>query len=180
MRLSDIRDLPVIDSRAARRVGTVASVSIDPTLNQVALFWVTLTSTGEAAAIPRSLVRRVGSHAVMLKEGLRTMPATDAAGAGHIDLETLVGLEVVGENGDRLGSLSDAQVDPDTLRIECYEMAVAALERWFGGGGRIQAETVLACSSELMVVRTLGAPLAEDATQPGLQPVPGEGTAPTS
>ncbi len=162
MRVTELRGLPVIDPRAARRVGTVSDVHLDPAAGRVAVVDIQVAGGSEEVdgaaeqleQISTDQIRRVGHNAVMLKrgyvaDGSRQPGPKDA----WLDLDTLVGLEVLGDGGDRVGNLIDAHFNPDSLRIDGYELAVPPLERWFGGGGRITPEIVLACSRELMIIR---------------------------
>lgn len=162
MRVMELRGLPVIDPRSARRVGAVSDVHVDPAAGRVAALDIQATGGGadteEVAErleqVSADQIRRVGHSAVMLKgsyvaDGARQPGPKDE----WLDLDTLVGLEVLGDGGDRVGNLVDAHFNPDSLRVEGYELAVPPLERWFGGGGRFTPEIVLACSRELMIIR---------------------------
>jgi hypothetical protein len=90
----------------------------------------------------------------MLKGGYIPDEATSPTPhADWLDLGVLVGLEVLADSGDRIGHLADVHFDQDSLCVEAYELAVPALERWFGGGGRIFPDLVIACSRDLMIIR---------------------------
>ena len=162
MRLMELRGLPVIDPHAARRIGIVSDIHVDPAAGRLAAVDVQAPSDGgdeseageQLEQVAADQIRRVGRSAVMLKGGFvadasrRPGPKDD-----WLDLDTLVGLEVLGDGGDRVGNLVDAHFNPDSLSIEGYELAVPPLERWFGGGGRITPEIVVACSRDLMIIR---------------------------
>jgi sporulation protein YlmC with PRC-barrel domain len=90
----------------------------------------------------------------MLKGGYVSDDTTpETAPEDWLNLGVLVGLEVLAESGDRIGQLADVHFDQDSLRVESYELSVPALERWFGGGGRISPDLVIACSRDLMIIR---------------------------
>jgi uncharacterized protein YrrD len=154
MRALELRGLPVIDSRSACRLGVVSDVHVDPAAGRLAALDVQETGTEAIDRILADRVRRLGHSAVMLKGGYvsdDTTPAT--VHEDWLDLGVLVGLEVLAESGDRIGQLADVHFDQDSLRVESYELAVPALERWFGGGGRISPDLVIACSRDLMIIR---------------------------
>lgn len=152
MRVSELRELAVIDPRTARKVGSVSDVQVDPNLGRIAAFDMHAAGGDGVERVSADAVQRVGRSAVMLRPGQRGAPAPDAS-EDWLDLGTLAGLEVMSEDGNRVGTLADACFDPDTLRIETYEMAVSGMEKWFGNGGRITPDLVTACSRELMLIR---------------------------
>jgi uncharacterized protein YrrD len=163
MRALELRGLPVIDSRSARRLGTVADVHVDPAAGRLAALDVQVPGTEAVERIPTERVRRVGHNAVMLKGGYGLDDAAPpSVNQDWLDLGILVGLEVLAESGDRIGRLADVHFDRDSLRVEAYELAVPALERWFGGGGRIEPDAVMACSRDLMIVRAAHRALEEE------------------
>jgi sporulation protein YlmC with PRC-barrel domain len=71
-----------------------------------------------------------------------------------LDTSTLVGLEVMGDDGNRIGRLVDATFDQDTLEIGAYLLGVSFLERLIGRRDRIQPASVHSCSRELMIETT--------------------------
>lgn len=153
MRLTQVRGLPVVDPRSAKKVGTISGVYVDAQSARIAAFDVKAAGTNESLQISADCVRRVGVHAVMLAGSMDLFTLPDMEDEGLIDSQTLIGLEVMGETGNRLGTLCDALFNQDTLQVDQFEMAVPSVERWFGSGGRISPDAVIACSPELMVVR---------------------------
>src|SRR5262249_49789668 len=67
---------------------------------------------------------------------------------------TTVGLEVMGDDGNRIGHLVDAAFSPDSLEVEAYLLRASLRERLIGRRGRIQPDKVHSCSRELMMVVT--------------------------
>jgi sporulation protein YlmC with PRC-barrel domain len=154
MRLKELRGLPVIDPTAARKVGTVTDYQVDPASGRIAA--VDIDPVEQIEGNERILghrIRRVGRHAVIL---------TGRAGSGSnlpvdineswLDASTLVGLEVLGDDGNRIGRLLDATFDQNSLDIDAYLLRSTLMERLTGRRGRIQPSKVHSCSRELMMV----------------------------
>lgn len=155
MLLKELRGLPVIDPTAARKVGTVLDYQVDPAAGRIAALDVNNVENGETERILAHRIRRVGRHAVILT-GRAGAAANTAAELNErwLDVGSLVGLEVLGDDGNRIGKLRDARFDQDTLDIESYTLGASLWERLTRRRGRIQPKTVHACSRELMIVTT--------------------------
>lgn len=157
MRVTELRGLPVIDPRNARKIGNVEDVLVDHEAGRVAELRIIKPDGEGRERISSDRVKRIGHSAVMLRaNGTESAdaPLTKLAVEDCLDVETLVGLEVMGDDGNRMGTLCDAHISPDSLRVEAWELAVPRMERWLGGGGRVQPTAVLSCSRELMLVRS--------------------------
>lgn len=155
MRLKEIRGLPAIDPTAARKIGTVMDYQIDPGSGRIAALDITPVTGGEGQRVVAQRIRRVGSSAVILtaRGGSATNAPTEVV--DHwLDTSTTVGLEVMGDDGNRIGQLVDASFNQDSLAIEAYLLRASFTERLFGRRGRIQPDKVHACSRELMMVST--------------------------
>ena len=155
MRLKEIRGLPVIDPTAARKIGTVLDYQIDPGSGRIAALDITPATGGEGQRVMAQRIRRVGSSAVILtaRGGASPNASTELVDR-WLDTSTTVGLEVMGDDGNRIGQLVDATFDQDSLAIEAYLLRASLMERLFGRRGRIQPDKVHACSRELMMVTT--------------------------
>lgn len=150
MRLRQLRGLPVIDPTAARKIGTVVDYQVDPSVCRLAALDL---EGGERILAHR--IRRVGSSAVILTARGGSMAGSDGEiNERWLDTSTLVGLEVMGDNGDRVGHLVDAHFDQDSLDIQSYVLDTSLFERLLGRRGRIEPSKVHACSRELMIVTT--------------------------
>jgi sporulation protein YlmC with PRC-barrel domain len=155
MRLKQIRGLPVIDPSAARKIGVVTDYQIDPASGRLAALDITTTQGGEAERILAQRVRRIGSSAIILTARGGSMPGTQPdINERWLDSSTLVGLEVMGDDGNRIGQLVDATFDQDSLEVETYLLNGSFWERLFGRRNRVEPSKVHSCSRELMMVTT--------------------------
>lgn len=155
MRLKEIRGLPVIDPTAARKVGTVLDYQIDPVAGRIAALDITPVNGGEGERILAQRIRRVGSSAVILTARGGSSPSGLIEIIERwLDTSTTVGLEVMGDDGNRIGHLVDATFNQDSLEVEAYLLRASFRERLFGRRGRIQPDKVHSCSRELMMVVT--------------------------
>src|ERR1043166_5944855 len=71
-----------------------------------------------------------------------------------LDASTLLGLEVMGDDGNRIGRVVDAVFNQDSLDVEAYLLRASFFERLVGSRGRIQPGKVHSCSRELTMVTT--------------------------
>jgi sporulation protein YlmC with PRC-barrel domain len=155
MRLKQIRGLPVIDPTAARKIGSVMDYQLDPTSGRIAALDITPVTGGEGERILAPRIRRVGSSAVILTSRGGSMPSGQLEIVDRwLDTSTTVGLEVMGDDGNRIGHLVDATFNQESLEIEAYLLRAGVMERLFGRRGRIQPSKVHSCSRELMMVVT--------------------------
>ncbi len=153
MRLKELRGLPVIDPTSARKLGSVHDYQVDPVNGCLAAIDITPTSGGEAERILATRIRRVGRSAVILTgQGGNVAPAAPTAEDRWLDAATLSGLEVVGDDGNRVGRLLDATFNQDSLEIEAYQLRGGFVQRVRGRPGRIAPVQVQSCSRDLMLV----------------------------
>src|SRR5438067_1267519 len=156
MRLKELRGLPVIDPTAARRVGVVVDYQVDPATGCIAALDIDTVIDNEGGErVLAQRIRRVGGSAVILtaRGGAVAGPHSDI-NERWLDTSTLIGLEVMGDDGNRIGHLVDATFDQDTLEIGTYLLQAGFFERLIGRRGRIQPSKVHSCSRELMMVST--------------------------
>lgn len=156
MRVTELRGLPVIDPRNAHKIGNVEDVLVDHEAGRIAALHIIRPDGESRERITAEQVKRIGQSAVMLRASADEVDTHNPKLAVEdcLDIETLVGLEVMGDDGNRMGTLCDVHVNADSLRVEAWELAVPRMERWLGGGGRVQPNAVLSCSRELMLVRS--------------------------
>jgi len=121
MRLKQLRGLPVIDPTAARRIGTIVDYQVDPVARRIAALDITPVDGGEGERVLSQRIRRVGSSAVILTTRGGSVPGALAeVDERWLDTSTAIGLEVMGDDGNRIGHLVDATFDQDSLAIEAY------------------------------------------------------------
>lgn len=169
MRLKELRGLPVIDPTAARKVGTVTDYQVDPAAGRIAALDIDPVDQSDGERILGHRIRRVGRHAVILTG--RAAHAPSVALDDHerwLDASSLEGLDVLGDDGDRIGRLVDASFDQNSLDVENYLLRSSFWGSLVGRRGRIQPVKVHSCSRELMIV-TSGkvaeqAPFTDDVT----------------
>jgi sporulation protein YlmC with PRC-barrel domain len=157
MRLKELRGLPVIDPTAARKIGTVVDYQVDPASGRLAALDITgaYGDGNDAERVLAQRIRRVGRHAVILTaRGGATSGTAMGVSERWLDLSTLVGLEGMGDDGNRIGRLIDGVFDQDTLEINAYLLQASLWERLLARRGRIQPARVHSCSRELMMVTT--------------------------
>src|SRR5689334_21450800 len=141
MRLKEIRGLPVIDPTAARKIGTVVDYQVDPTGARIAALDISPVTGCESERILAQRMRRVGSSAVILTARGGSMPSAPIEIVDRwLDTSTTIGLEVMGDDGNRIGHLVDATFDQDSLEIDAYLLRTSATERLFGRRARIQPD----------------------------------------
>src|SRR5262252_7100443 len=117
MRVSELKDRPVIDPTTARKLGRIVDVLLDPTARQL-VGVIIAPERGDSAEqkISASLIARIGVDAVMLcDETDQDTLEVDADRDGYLDYTSLVGLEVLDDGGNHVGHLNDARIDPDSL-----------------------------------------------------------------
>jgi sporulation protein YlmC with PRC-barrel domain len=166
MRLKELRGLPVIDPTAARKIGTVVDYQVDPASRRLAALDISAVDDSGGVRVLAQRIRRVGSSAVILTARGGAAPGeAPEINDCWLDTSTLVGLEVMGDDGNRIGHLMDATFDQDNLEIRAYVLRASFFERLFGRRGRIEPEKVHACSRELMIVTTGRVPELETTPQ---------------
>jgi len=166
MRLKELRGLPVVDPTVARKIGTVLDYQVDPASGRLAAVDITSNASADGERIVATRIRRVGRSAVILS-GRAGPPASTRPEADDrwLDDSTLNGLEVMADDGSRIGRLMDATFDQDSLEIGVYLLRVNPWQRLTGSRGRIQPSAVHACSRELMLV---GSGQAQELNQPAV------------
>jgi sporulation protein YlmC with PRC-barrel domain len=155
MRLKELRGLPVIDPTAARKVGTVIDYQVDPAAGRLAALDIDPVDQSDGERILGHRIRRVGRHAVILTgRGANAPSLALDTNERWLDTAALEGLEVLGDDGIRVGRLVDATFDQDSLDVMAYLLRSSFFGRLIGRRGKIQPAVVAACSRELMMVQT--------------------------
>jgi sporulation protein YlmC with PRC-barrel domain len=156
MRLKELRGLPVIDPTAARKIGTVVDYQVDPTSSRLAALDISGVEGGDEERVLAARIRRVGRSAVVLTPRGGAVPGPEPEVNEHwLDSSTLVGLEVMGDDGNRVGEVVDATFDQDNLEVDAYLLRTDIFQRLSGQADRILPARVHSCSRELMVIAHL-------------------------
>jgi len=153
-RLGQLRGMPVVDISSAHRIGNVLNVHLDPNTGSVES--IDVGRSGEAAERRVKVVdiRRIGKDAVVMLPAATNGHHRQEALDGFIDTATITGLEVLDEEGDRVGFISDILLNADSLEVHAYELTTPFMERLFRGPRRIAPDRVLMCSRDVMLIRS--------------------------
>jgi sporulation protein YlmC with PRC-barrel domain len=145
--LGELRKMSVLDAGSGDKVGDVIDAIVHPTEGRLVGALVRLAN-GEEAVLPVDSLR-IGDNAVMAIAGapfeLRTSSSVlrDGVLAGG----TLVGANVVTEDGRLLGKVSDVEIMPE-LGLAAYKVSSTVLQKIFGGGFYIAGDLPRALSSD--------------------------------
>jgi len=147
--------MPVIDLLKARRVGKVKNVFLNATTGRLAALDVGHYGPFKHAHVAGRHVRRIGHQAIVL---VSAEDLEDAAMLSEdmIDVHTLLGIEVLTDEGDRVGYVSDVYLNPDTLAVDAYALRTPPITRLFKGPRMIAPERMVLCSHQLMIVTPEG------------------------
>ncbi|HEY7357926.1 MAG TPA: PRC-barrel domain-containing protein [Ktedonobacterales bacterium] len=153
MQITRLRGLRVISLSETLKMGRVEDALLDPTAHWVAALRIRSGGTpGNEHIVLREGVKRVGQHAVVLGSpvgmGLEQPPDLDRL----IDLQTFIGLEVVTEEGTKLGRIRDAEIDAQTLNIIDYELTRSFWGSYLQTRARVAAEQTFSGSKDVLIV----------------------------
>lgn len=153
MHITEFRGLRVISLSETLKMGKVEDALLDPTARFVAALRVRSGgASGSEHVVPREAVKRVGQHAVVLGApigmGIQRQPDLDRL----IDLQTFLGMEVVTDEGTRLGRVHDAEIDPQTLNITDYELSRHFWDSYLQTRMRVPAQEIFSSSKDVLIV----------------------------
>ncbi len=151
MRLTKVTGLPVVDTHVARQAGLVSDVLLDMQAGRIAVLNVKHADGWLVQRIPAEYVYRLGPHTVLVADTAAVDLGPPSEDQRFFPIESVLGLEVMTEGGDRVGSITDAELDDQTLAVRSYLLrnASGAWRR----SGRVHPDEVVACSAELMLIR---------------------------
>src|SRR5438552_13635956 len=143
--------MPVVDTHVARQAGIVSDVLLDLQAGRVAVLNVKHADGWLVQRIPAEYVYRLGPHTVLVADTVAVDLGPVVADQRWYPIESVVGLDVLTEGGDRVGQIVDADLDDHTLAVKAYLLrnATGAWRR----RGRIHPDEVVTCSPELMLIR---------------------------
>ncbi len=151
MRLTRVTGLPVVDTHVARQAGVVADVLLDLRAGRVAVLNVAHADGWLVQRIPAEYVYRLGPHTVLVADTVAVDLGPAAADQRWYPIESVVGLNVLTEGGDRVGQISDAELDDQTLAVKSYLLRHA--EGVWRRRGRVHPDEGVNWRPELLLVR---------------------------
>ncbi|HEX8969243.1 MAG TPA: PRC-barrel domain-containing protein [Chloroflexota bacterium] len=154
MRLTRVTGLPVVDTHVARQAGIVSDVLLDLSAGRVAVLNVTHADGWLVQHIPAEYVYRLGPHTVLVADTVAVDLGPPQIDQRWLSIKSVLGLPVLTEGGDRVGQISDAELDDQTLEVRTYRLknAIGAWRR----RGAVHPDEVVSSSSELMLIKVLG------------------------
>jgi sporulation protein YlmC with PRC-barrel domain len=143
--------MPVVDTHVARQAGIVSDVLLDLQAGRVAVLNVKHADGWLVQRIPAEYVYRLGPFTILVADTVAVDLGPPAVDQRWFPIESVVGLEVLTEGGDRVGEITDADLDDKTLAVKSYVLrnASGAWRRL----GRIHPDEVVTASPELMLIR---------------------------
>jgi len=151
VRLTKVTGLPVVDTHVARQAGIVSDVLLDLQRGRIAVLNVKHADGWLVQRIPAEYVYRLGPHTVLVSDTVAIDLGPPDPDQRFFPIQSVIGLEVLTEGGDRVGQIADADLDDQTLVVRAYLLrnANGAWRR----SGRLHPDQVVAASPELMLVR---------------------------
>jgi sporulation protein YlmC with PRC-barrel domain len=151
VKLTKVVGMPVVDTHVARQAGIVSDVLLDLQAGRVAVLNVKHADGWLVQRIPAEYVYRLGPYTILVADTVAVDLGPPAVDQRWFPIQSVVGLEVLTEGGDRVGEITDADLDDQTLTVKSYLLrnASGAWRRL----GRIRPDEVVSCSPELMLIR---------------------------
>ena len=106
--------LPVVDTHVARQAGVVSDVLLDLQAGRVAVLNVMHADGWLVQRIPAEYVYRLGPHTVLVADTVAVDLGPPAADQRWFPIQSLVGLRSADRGGDRVGQITDAELDDQT------------------------------------------------------------------
>ncbi|HEY2594753.1 MAG TPA: hypothetical protein VGK33_12710 [Chloroflexota bacterium] len=143
--------MPVVDTHVARQAGIVSDVLLDMQGGRIAVLNVKHADGWLVQRIPAEYVYRLGPHTVLVADTVAVDLGPPQTDQRWFPIESVVGLQVITEGGDRVGEIHDADLDDKTLVVRAFllRQAVGVWRR----NGRVRPDEVVVCSPELMLVK---------------------------
>jgi sporulation protein YlmC with PRC-barrel domain len=151
LRLTQVTGLPVVDTHVARQAGIVSDVLLDMQGGRVAVLNVKHADGWLVQRIPAEFIYRLGPHTVLVADTISVDLGPPQPDQRWFPIESVLGLEVLTEGGERVGEIFDADLDDQTLAVRAYLLRNAA--GMWRRLGRIHPDEVVMCSPELMLIR---------------------------
>ncbi|MGW7088407.1 PRC-barrel domain-containing protein [Streptomyces sp. NPDC054871] len=113
MLLSQVLGHPVVSAEDARPAGEVAGLGIDPRTRRITELYLRHAKSG-GDSVPWSQVRGMGPDAVIIDTGADAATEAGRGGSHSRAHKRLLGMRVLTEYGEDVGTLAEVTFDPDT------------------------------------------------------------------
>src|SRR3979411_2440641 len=143
--------MPVADTHVARQAGVVSDVLLDVQSGRIAVLNVKHADGWLVQRIPAEYIYRLGPHTVLVAATVAVDLGPPVSDQRWFPIESVVGLEVLTEGGDRVGQIFDAELDDQTLAVRAYLLRNAS-GPW-RRRGRVHTDDVGSASTELTLGR---------------------------
>jgi sporulation protein YlmC with PRC-barrel domain len=143
--------MPVVDTHVARQAGIVSDVLLDMQGGRIAVLNVKHADGWLVQRIPAEYVYRLGPHTVLVADTVAVDLGPPQTDQRWFPIESVVGLQVMTEGGDRVGEIHDADLDDKTLVVRAFLLRQAT--GMWRRNGRVRPDEVVVCSPELMLVK---------------------------
>ncbi|HEX2987245.1 MAG TPA: PRC-barrel domain-containing protein [Chloroflexota bacterium] len=144
MKATELRGMPLVSVKDAKRIGKVQDVIVDTTGQRVVALQAK-TDSEEPSFITLDRIHAVGKDVITLEEEKpakerRGHPGAKGVGKeGVFPFKELHGNRVITYDGTFLGTLSDLDIDTSDFRINEYEVSSSALSEITKSYKRIRA-----------------------------------------
>ena len=123
IRLKQIQGMPVVDARVARQAGVVDDVLVDPLGGHLAGLTVKHAEGWLVQRVPAAHIYQIGQHAVLMADTTTlTYEPPRVADPRWLSSHMVVGMEVLTEDGDRVGFVRDVVFDQESLQVKRFEL----------------------------------------------------------
>jgi len=157
MELRAVRGRPVITVDSGERLGEIQDVYIDPQQRRIALLRIRRTS-GDINDVAFEDVHSIGADAVMLPSRDVLRLAGDHSQT-FLDIDELVRLRVVTEQGEARGTVDDAEFDPASGALTAFVISPPGIGGLLGRRQSVPIDQVRTIGRDTVV---LTVPLAEE------------------
>ncbi len=157
--------MPVIAVESGERFGQVQDVLLDPQERRIAIVRVRRGGPfrGDVSDVSFSDIHSIGRDAVMVPSSQVLRPATTTT--EHLRrIDDLVGSRVVTERGEAVGTVDDAEIDPQTGAVTHLVIAPLGIAGLLGRRRTVPIDQVCTIGRDAIV---LSAPPAEGTEEAG-------------
>jgi len=154
IKASELKGRAVVSLTQAEKIGTVASVILDPAASRVAGLTVRTGILGGPKILRASDIRSLGIDAVTIHDS--SLLHDDTGEVPELkDLPTLddmIEMKIISESGQLLGTLGNVEIDPDQYQITRYELSGTLWDQLKHSNRTFDAVPGLRFGKQLLVV----------------------------